>query len=723
MSSELTFEVNTTRSDVCSPDGDNETERSITVAGIMTGLEEAQIQAIVDAVNKCCMQISLTERCSISDALHVSQVDLSILGFCVTQLWLSRPDGSLTFLKSDGSTTNSSPQETAKILRDVFSVETGSSLSNEDQGQHINISSGQVNRRDTSWHDLNVLIRSSLSRCLDRGEDGAANTDDVKSSNWKSIYLIPITVDSNAESTISYSNRMGYIIAVEDYSGVSKAMTDRLTHTNQNDLRRTVSLLLYRLLAAAIGNRLVVLEQKEEEKKLSCSSIIASAPSSIDFLSGMLQYYEDMSTASQACDVTRILACTGVLLFKSPICFVLEASSLSATSHFSHSNDESADHLNHSNSSDVTQAVVYSAYSDHTDVTGIRIKSNTSVECKGFIGTLLNLASRHDTQQRSTLHVPRSTDPEGEISYTGTDDFEGTIRLTVSTRELISAGLMTDFSAEVETWDLLCACILDLSDTSGEGCSGRLEDESNWNNGISLRRIYVAAYPMSSSSTNTSSPYAGTFNTPLNKDGESVRMQLHGKPPPDDSMEISLRAIKRLGTFAAGAYTRIRANEELDRRRRQDAENRQLVDAMKPVTYIDSEKANIASHVHADSHEQFSRIRKPLKVQHVSTSDQLRYERVTEDSRIYDKEKKEGNFSDGLLFYRKAIAFLRLKNLNKERKCVRFSELKTDLKSCNARLRYMEQRMGDVLVMIKVNTAILSILLHTELLTLITDYT
>jgi hypothetical protein len=695
---------------VYSPDGDNETKRSITVAGIMRGLEETQIQAIVDAINKCCSQISLTERCSISDALHVSQVDLSILGFCVTQLWLSQPDGSLTFLKSDGSTTNLSPQETAKILRDVFSVETGSSLSNEDEGQHININSGQVNRRDASWHDLNSLIRSSLSRCSDRGEDGAANTDDVKSSNWKSIYMIPITVDSIADSTISYSNRMGYIIAVEDYSGVSKAMTDRLTHTNQNDLRRTVSLLLYRLLAAAIGNRLVILEQKEAEKKLSCSSRIASAPSSIDFLSGMLQYYEDISRASQACDVTHILACTGVLLFKSPICFVLESSPLSATSRSSHSNYGSADHLNHSNSSDVTNAVVYSAYSDHTDVTGIRIQSNTSVECKGFIGTLLNLAARYDTQQRSTSHVPRSTDPEGEISYTETDDFEGTIRLTVSTPELISAGLLIDFSAEVEIWDLLCTCILDHSDTSGEGSRGGVEDESNCNNGRSLRRIYVVAYPTSSSSlsTNISSSTTEIMSTSSNKAGESIRMNLHVTPPTNDSMEISLRAIKRLGTFAAGAYARIRANVELDCMRRQDGENRKLLDAMKSVTYIDAEKGNMASHQHADSREQFSRIQKPLKVQHTITTDQLGYERLIEDSSIYNKEKKEGNFSDGLLFYRKAIAFLRLKNLNKERKCIKFSELKEDLKSCNARLRYVEQRMGDVLVMIKVSNAILS---------------
>jgi hypothetical protein len=709
---------------VCSPDGDNETERSITVAGIMTVLEENQIQAIVDAVNKCCTQISLTERCSISDALHVCQVDLSILGFCVTQLWLSQPNGSLTFLKSDGSNTNLSPQETAKILRDVFSVETRSSLSNEDQGQHINISSGQVNRRDASWHDLNSLIRSSLSRCLDSGEDEAANTDDVKSSNWKSIYLIPVTVDSNAESTISYSNRLGYIIAVEDYSGLSKAMTDRLTHTNQNDLRRTVSLLLYRLLAAAIGNRLAVLEQKEEEKKLSCSLRIASAPSSIDFLSGMLQYYEDMSTASQACDVTHILGCAGVVLFKSPICFMLEASSPSATSRSSHSNDGSADHLNHSNSSDVTQAVVYSAYSDHTNVTGVRIMSNTSVECKGFIGTLLSLAARYDTQQRSASHVPRSYGPKGEISFTDTDDLEGTVRLTVSTGELISAKLLIDFNAEVDTWDLLCTCILDHSETSVEGSRGGVEDESNCNYGRSLRRIYVAAYPTSSSSlsTNTSSSTTGTLKSSPNKNGESVRMNLHVTPPTDDSMEISLRAIKRLGTFAAGAYTRIRANEELDRRRRQDAKNRRLMDAMKSVTYIDAEK-NIASHLHADSHEQFCRIQNTLKVQHTTTTDLSQYERVREDSSIFNKENKEGNFSDGLLFYRKAIAFLRLKNLNKERKCVKFTELKTQLRSSNARLSYAEQRMGDVVVMIKVSTAISSHSLQTELLTLITDYT
>lgn len=680
----------------------------------MRGLEGTQIQAVVDAAIRCCTQISLAERCSISDALRVTQVDLSILGFCVTQLWLSQPDGSLTFLKSDGSNASLSPQETAKILRDVFPVETGSSFSNEDQGQHINICSGQVNRRDASWHDMNVLIRSSLSRCSDRGDDGAANTDDVKSSNWKSIYMIPITVDSIAESTERYSNRLGYIIAVEDYSGVSKAMTDRLTHTNQNDLRRTVSLLLYRLLAAALGARLVVLEQNEEEKKHSCSSRMAIAPSSIDFFSGTLQYYEDLSRASQACDVTHVLQYAGVLLFKSPICFVLEASSLSAVSRSSFAtslvNDGSGDILNRSNSSDVTHAVVYAAHSDHTDVTGIRIKSNTSVECKGFICTLLSLAASYGTQQRSTSHVSRSNEPKREMSYTDTNDFEGTIRLTVSTSELISAGLTIDFNAEVETWDLLCTFILDQSETSDEGCGGRVENESNCNSGRSLRRIYVAAYPTSSSflSTNTLSSTTGSMNASSSKNGGSVRMNLDDTHHTDDSLGTSLRGIKRLGTFAAGAYARIRAYEELDYRRRKDAVNRQSLDAIKSVTGIDMEKENIAPHMQADSHEQFSRIQKPLKVQHTTTTDQSEYERLIEDSRIYHREKTEDNFSDGLLFYKRAIAFLRLKNLNKERKCIKFSELKTNLKSCNARLRYAEQRMGDVLVMIKVSTAMSS---------------
>lgn len=680
----------------------------------MRGLEGTQIQAIVDAANRCCAQILLAERCSISDVLRVTQVDLSILGFCVTQLWLSQPDGSLTFLKSDGSNANLSPQETAKILRDVFPVETGSSFSNEDQGQYINICSGQVNRRDASWHDMNVLIRSSLSRYSDRGEDGAANTDDVKSSNWKSIYMIPITVDSIAESTVSYSNRLGYIIAVEDYSGVTKAMTDRLTHTNQNDLRRTVSLLLYRLLAAAIGARLVVLEQQEEEKKHFYSSRIAIAPSSIGFSSSMLQYYEDLSRASQACDVTHILQYAGVLLFKSPLCFVLEAPSLSAASRSSLAtsrvNNGSADILNHSNSSDVTHAAVYAAHSNRFYITGIRTKSKTSVECKGFIGTLLSLAARYETQQRSISHVSESTEPKGGMSYTDTNDFEGTIRLTVSTSELISAGLPTDFNAEVETWDLLCTFFLDQLETSDEGCGGRVENENNCNYGRSLRRIYVTAYPTSSSSlsTDTSSSTTGRMDASSCKDGESVRMNLDDIHHTDDSMGISLRAIKRLSTFAAGAYARIRAFEELDHRRRQDAVNRQSLDAMKSVTDIDTEKENIPPHMHADSHEQFTRIQKPLKVQHTTTTDQSEYERLIEDSRIYHEEKKERNFSDELLFYRKAIAFLRLKNLNKERKCIKFVELKTDLKSCNARLRYAEQRMGDVLVMIKVSTAMSS---------------
>lgn len=586
----------------------------------MRGSKDSQIQAIADAVNICCMRISSSERHSISDVLHVVQEDFTALGFCVTQLWLSQHDGSLTHLKADGTHTNLPPRETTKIICEVFSVNNGVSSSNEDQRQHdVNICSGQVNRRDTSWHDLNVLIKSSLSIRSDKMQDGPVNTDEQKYLNWKSIYLMPITVDSFTKPTSCHLKCMGYILAVEDFSGVSNSLVSRLANTYQSNSRRLVSLLLYRLLAAAVGTRLAVLEQRAEEKQLRQCEGISAAPSPIDHLSGIQRCLEDLSTANQAYDITHTLVCAGMSLLKSPFCFVLEAPSLSYPScSFSvipHTNGSTATLSDQCNTSDVRSAAVYSAYCDRSGLLGNRIKNtyNASLECRGLIATLLSLAAKLDKHQSNTTCLPRRSATVGKHNRTGSRNSQEIIRLKASTTELISTGLMMiDFDTEVELWDLLCTCVYDNSDISGDGLKRLVGDESYKYQIGSSSCIYVVAYPYSSSSPSiniSSSPIPESSHvTTSEKDVESSGTNSHNMQLTEYSMASSLHVMKQLVSFAAVAYAKIHTEIEINWKRKHDTVNQELLHSMQSATNSNYARKNSVPSLHPNSQEQFEKI-------------------------------------------------------------------------------------------------------------------
>ena len=94
-------------------------------------------------------------------------------------------------------------------------------------------------------------------------------------------------------------------------------------------------------------------------------------------------------------------------------------------------------------------------------------------------------------------------------------------------------------------------------------------------------------------------------------------------------------------------------------------------------------------------HTEDSRTSETKKSPEVQTS--------TIDQTEYEPEK----ITDGISFNRKTMASCRIKRLNKDEKCIKFNDLRAELKSCNIRLRYSEQRMGDISVMIKVSTSML----------------
>ena len=79
-------------------------------------------------------------------------------------------------------------------------------------------------------------------------------------------------------------------------------------------------------------------------------------------------------------------------------------------------------------------------------------------------------------------------------------------------------------------------------------------------------------------------------------------------------------------------------------------------------------------------------------------------------SSIDQTECEPEKITDGPVCNKEIMALRKTKRLNKYRKCIKSNDLKAELRSCNIHLRYSEQRMGDISVMIKVSTSMLSII-------------
>jgi hypothetical protein len=84
------------------------------------------------------------------------------------------------------------------------------------------------------------------------------------------------------------------------------------------------------------------------------------------------------------------------------------------------------------------------------------------------------------------------------------------------------------------------------------------------------------------------------------------------------------------------------------------------------------------------------------------------YRNENEDLEPYStrKEFDSSSAGEGVLFYRKALAFLKLKNLNRDKKYLVFNGMKEELAASNEAMSFLEQRLGDYSVMIKVCVAL-----------------
>ena len=70
------------------------------------------------------------------------------------------------------------------------------------------------------------------------------------------------------------------------------------------------------------------------------------------------------------------------------------------------------------------------------------------------------------------------------------------------------------------------------------------------------------------------------------------------------------------------------------------------------------------------------------------------------DSRQYQPLKS--SIENEILFYRKALAFLKLKNSSTENKLQTLDRMTSELSSSNSLIRFLEQKFGDLSVMMKV---------------------
>ena len=249
-----------------------------------------RIEMITGNIDNCCYKISKCHKYFLGDLLDSTQKDFTLLGFCLSQLWLSEPDGGLSFHKKDKTFIKLPKRNKIKLFDDIF-------MTKNKNGDHYSRNKSEKNNSkflspggtgivrpgDPSWDELIVLIQST-------------SPENRLNSSWRAVHIIPFSLDffenfSDSDSgsgsgSDNYSDSVdrssanvakGFIIAVEMTSSLLQSVPKEVSNSKYSNSSRNstiFSIQLYRQLATAIGLRLSILDnykthnQKKKEKKL-----------------------------------------------------------------------------------------------------------------------------------------------------------------------------------------------------------------------------------------------------------------------------------------------------------------------------------------------------------------------------------------------------------------------------------------------------------------------
>lgn len=460
---------------------------------LMQSLDAGKIEEINSSIDRYCSLIIQSNEGTMSRLLNEAQKDLSILGFCHSQLWLFEPGGGLSYKKDDGTRINLSPQRTGDLLESVGMLRP----STAQQKCDIII---VLKPADPFWDEFQSILKS----------------DSNSTKRSKAIHLIPI---------ITSNSTKGFIFATEIETFASATVAKRISNINTSRICSVLAMQWYKQLASTIGWRLNTVY--EDKTRVSNNKDKNEDIERTETAEGLLQLYEDLSDTTDICTISSLLASAGKTLFKGSMCFILNPS------------------LQKNESVDESLVTVFTAGSNYKTTPIVPIK----VTNRGLITTFI---SKHDTlldesekKTDSDKYTGSSYNSNGNIRSSSSSS-SSRIRsngrkdrnlttLEVSKDELIKAGLTAQ--ENIERFSIIC-----LSIPTNRIENSLLESDSVKKDDVFCS--FVLAFPSTSSSTSTSNITSTSSNDQINS--RSMHQQERTKAQLNSLIKIASQAFFRI---------------------------------------------------------------------------------------------------------------------------------------------------------------------------------
>jgi hypothetical protein len=266
---------------------------------LMQTLDASKIEEINSNIDSHCHLIDQSDEASMQKLLCDAQKDLSILGFCYSQLWLLEPGGGLSFkTTNDGTRVNISPQKTIGLFNKI-GIQASST---RNRYNTVTV----LTPADPLWEEcLSYILESDSTSEI-------TSSTDRKNQQRKAIHLIPI---------LSSTSIRGIIFATEIETFASATVARRISSINTSKIRVVLATQWYKQLAKVIGLRLNALH----EEKIRIATIETKDEDVVrtETAEGLLKLNEELSEMTDICAISNSIVSAGVTLFKGSICFIL----------------------------------------------------------------------------------------------------------------------------------------------------------------------------------------------------------------------------------------------------------------------------------------------------------------------------------------------------------------------------------------------------------------
>lgn len=492
---------------------------------LMQSLDAGKIEEINDNIDGHCSLMDQSDEASMQRLLYDAQKDLSILGFCYSQLWLLEPGGGLSLkTTNDGNKVNLSPQRTIDLFESIgiqrssmIQVQSDISESAQSKKHHqsqIRYPVTVLTEADLLWEELLNILESNYT-------SESASNKDRRHHQWKAIHLIPISSSNSIK---------GIIFATETETFTSATVAKRISSINTSRIRIVLATQWYKQLAKAMGLRLNALH----EEKMRISNIESTDEDIVktEMVEGLLKLNEDLSEMTDIYAVFESLASSGVTLFKGSMCFIFS------------SNLQKNESNEGGNIIDGNCVTVYTA--DNNSSTAPI--SPINVTNRGLITTLIgnhdspllrtkciNGKSEQEMDSEKYFDSSRNKDDDGSSSSSKIERKLTTLK--VSKDELMNAGLSVRENSE--NYTIICLSIPTKKMDKGLHVSDSVNKDDFFCS-------FILAFPCDSSSL-TSAPNNNSNSSNDQINNTSIHHQKRVKTHLNAFMKIASYALCRIG--------------------------------------------------------------------------------------------------------------------------------------------------------------------------------